>query len=277
MIKKLEEVEEENDRLIAQQEYYDSLDDAKSSLAEASARSGVEYREEEADIMGEINDLQDDWQQQLDDWELEDQISALERARDNKIKALEELIEIIENASDLVIDVDLSSIDAESLLAQYDEAFNIPVQTLNEETMILMGEQLAEALTSSLDTVYQVYDEELLTPVFEELNTIFIDDMSIMAIDSAEIFLTAWKEGFINPVREDLNNILSDFSNQASLAIETLAVAQATAMDYVAQATATAVTTTNSYNTTTSNSVVNLAPSSYSNYSSLISSISTLP
>ncbi len=279
LVESLEEVEAENDRLIAQQEYYDSLDDAKSSLAEASARSGVEYREEEANIMEEINDLQADWQQQLDEWELEDQIAALERARDNEIKALEALIEIIENASDLVVDVDVSSsASAEDVLQELEEKYGVPLGQYSETLANEIESLQIKALENVATEAPEIYNENMLVPLSQDLGKLFGEDMNVLAIDSASIFLTAWQEGFINPVKNDLDGILSDFSLQAIKAITTLTVAQASAMAQVAQATASAVNTTNNYNNqNTSNSVVNLTQTSSANATSLLNSITTLP
>lgn len=111
-IQALKDVQEEEDRLEKQREYYRNRQEALNDIEKASTRSGVEYREQEEEARQKLQELDEDWQEQLKDWDTEDKIAELERLRDAEVDAIEKQIDSIEKMYDAQIDSIEKQIDA---------------------------------------------------------------------------------------------------------------------------------------------------------------------
>lgn len=95
-IEALRSVEAENDRIRKKEEYYRKRQEILDDIERAATRSGIEYREQEADARKRLEDLDREWLQTLQDWNIEDKIAELEAMRDAEIAALDEQIKLIE-------------------------------------------------------------------------------------------------------------------------------------------------------------------------------------
>lgn len=103
-IQALKDVQEEEDRLEKQREYYRNREEALQDIEKAATRSGVEYREKEEEARKKLQELDEDWADQLKDWDIEDQISKLEELRDAEVDAIEAQIDAIEKQIEKLAD-----------------------------------------------------------------------------------------------------------------------------------------------------------------------------
>lgn len=101
-IEALKEVEEENDRIRKEEEYYRNRQEALQDIEKAATRSGVEYREQEAEARQKLEELDREWQETVKDWSIEDQIETLEKLRDAEIAAIDTQIDSIKSGAGAV-------------------------------------------------------------------------------------------------------------------------------------------------------------------------------
>lgn len=85
----LKKVDKENDRIRKKEEYYRNRQEILNDIERASTRSGIEYREQESEARQKLEDLDRKWQEQLEDWSIEDKIAELEALRDAEIAAID--------------------------------------------------------------------------------------------------------------------------------------------------------------------------------------------
>lgn len=105
LIDNLKRVQEENDRINAQLDYYADRQKILRNIEQAQARSGIEWREKEAQYQQELIDLDEDWRRKQEDWALEDQISELERMKELAQEILEAQIKEMEDLKDAARDL----------------------------------------------------------------------------------------------------------------------------------------------------------------------------
>lgn len=111
LIDNLHDVEESNERINAQLDYYAERQKILRNIEQAQARSGVEWREKEIQYQEELADLDENWRRQQEDWSISDQIEILEKLKEDaanafeeSIKRLEEYIENAEKESEVAIE-----------------------------------------------------------------------------------------------------------------------------------------------------------------------------
>ncbi len=262
----LRDVEQENDRIRAKEEYYERLDEASKSLAEASARSGVEYREQEADIMEEISDINKDWNEQLEDWRIDDQIEQLESLRDAELEVIDRLIDALSALVDEVneLDADNLSYDNQALLESYKTDYMIPATDLAEKMWADVLEQMEKDNKLAAVDLSKVFGEEWADPARLEIDDIFIHGMVSVGESSAQILYEAWRDGWIQPISEDFAAVLRQFQEEQKKMTPSMPTSPGGSSGYTGSQ--------NNYNNTrtTNNTVVNLTPTKrQSGYSSL--------
>jgi TP901 family phage tail tape measure protein len=99
-IQAIKDTQSADERYEKYQEYLKNKRDAEKSLAKAASRSGVEYREQEAEARENLEEIDEDWNKQVSDWAQEDMISYLESLRDAEVEAIEAQITAIEERRD---------------------------------------------------------------------------------------------------------------------------------------------------------------------------------
>lgn len=97
-INALKEVQEAEDRKRRRDEYLADKSEALADVRRAQSRSGIEAREDEADAEKKLADVNKDWQEQLQDWNLDDQIKAIEEWKDAMVDAIDAQIEALRSA-----------------------------------------------------------------------------------------------------------------------------------------------------------------------------------
>lgn len=86
----LRKVEDENDRIRAKEEYLKKRQEHLDDISYWEQRTGREAQEALKEAKANLKELDEEWQQQLKDWSIEDQIAAIEAERDAQIAAIEE-------------------------------------------------------------------------------------------------------------------------------------------------------------------------------------------
>lgn len=94
----LKEVQEAEDRKRRRDEYLADKSEALADVRRAQSRSGIEAREDEADAEKKLAETNKDWQEQLQDWNLDDQIASIEEWKDAMVDAIDAQIEALQNA-----------------------------------------------------------------------------------------------------------------------------------------------------------------------------------
>lgn len=89
-INALKKVESENDRIRSKEDYEKKKGDIQEQIDYWSQRTGREAQENLLEAKKQMQELDEDWKQTLEDWSLDDQIQAIEDARDKEIEALED-------------------------------------------------------------------------------------------------------------------------------------------------------------------------------------------
>lgn len=156
-IQALKDVEEENDRIRKEEEYYRNRQEALADIEKAATRSGVEYREQEEDARKKLEELDREWQETLEDWSIEDKIAELEALRDAEVAALDAQIDALEKASSSVGGgmVSGASNASKTMLENYKDEFLDPA--------IEKTKRRYDEIGVYLPTILSQHDDEVLS------------------------------------------------------------------------------------------------------------------
>lgn len=147
-IEALKKVEQENERIRKEEEYYRNRQESIADIEKASTRSGVEYREQEAEARQKLEDLDREWQEQLEDWSIDDRISELEALRDAEIAAIDAQIDAIQSKSSSAAGgaIKTASNANTTMLDNYKNQFVTPVFDQTKLAFLDIEEQWKEML-----------------------------------------------------------------------------------------------------------------------------------
>lgn len=98
LIDSLNEVQEDNERINRQLDYYNDRQKVITNLEQAQARSGVEWRQKEMEYQQELIDLDKDWNRTQQDWDIEEQISRLEELKLQATSDIQSTVDSIKSA-----------------------------------------------------------------------------------------------------------------------------------------------------------------------------------
>lgn len=148
LIDNLKRVQEENDRINAQLDYYADRQKILRNIEQARSRSGVEWREKEADYLQQLADLDESWRRKQEDWNIKDQISEYERLKQLSQEILEAQIKEMQELKKAAQDV----IDAQ--IEGYKESRDKAIKEI-EDTISALQEQiqaLSKAMSKSMSS-----------------------------------------------------------------------------------------------------------------------------
>ena len=181
-IQALRDVQEENDRLQKQEEYYRNRREALNDIEQASTRSGVEYREQESEARQRLEELDREWEQTVADWSIEDKIAELEALRDAEIAAIDAQIDALEGtvSSMSTSMVNSYSIANKTMLSNYETDYLAPLQEETalayEETFENIPNVFSENLNELLDLtkanaieMYNIYNENFFSKMKQSI------------------------------------------------------------------------------------------------------------
>lgn len=209
----LKEIQEANDRINDQLDYYASRQEIITNLEQAGARSGIEYRQKEMEYQQELIDLEAEWQDKLADWDIEDQISQLEALKEQSVEQISAIIEELQDkvsnlssstASGIASGVSSGLSYASSAVDSYGESLNEMVQ----EEAELMEEQAVETSTNLLDA----YQQNFTTPLYTLMLQTFVEINNILAKaaeTNAKTMYSAYDKNFVTPLKQSVAQIMS--------------------------------------------------------------------
>ena len=184
-IQALKDVQEENDRLQKQEEYYRNRQEALNDIEKAATRSGVEYREQESEARQKLEELDREWQETVADWSIEDKIAELEALRDAEVAAIDAQIDALEGS---VSSIGTSMVNTYSnanktMLSNYETEYLEPIEqetveaysTVFDEMPSMFGEALSSMLEQAKLNSMQlnnIYSVNFVSPLSESLQKI---------------------------------------------------------------------------------------------------------
>lgn len=211
-IEALQEVQDSNDRINEQLDYYNDRQEVITNLEQAQARSGVEYRQKEMEYQQELIDLEKEWQDQLEDWDIEDQIDHLEMLKE---KSVEEISAVIESLQEKVSE--LSKSTATSVASGVSSGLSYAssaVGSFSENVSDLanqQAEQAKEKATETAENTLETYKTMLLDPLEAEFVSLLssVQQQSIeQAAETAKSMLEQYKNNLISPLQKEMQNAM---------------------------------------------------------------------
>lgn len=157
LIDSLNEVQEANDRINAQIDYYNARQKILTNLEQAQARSGVAWREKEMEYQQQLIDLDEDWNRTQEGWKIEDQIDQLQKLKeqatadiDATIEKAQQSIEAAEEASKAAVDaIDHEIAGIQDTITAVEEQAELEIQAL-EDQITNLSQQFAEAIKAGM-------------------------------------------------------------------------------------------------------------------------------
>lgn len=197
----LRKVEKENDRIREKEEYLRNREEILSDLASAQARSGIDARKAEQQAKKDLEDLDRDWKEKLEDWDLEDRIEEIEAYRDAQLEAIDEQIAAVNE-------------EKEARLAAIDEQIAAVNEKFNETNMNMIAYSAVFG-----DEMYNQYVGEFVEPFANGIVDGFYQAGSLMeesAYQNASNLNNIYSNQFINPLKNELSSTISSFESQLS-------------------------------------------------------------
>ena len=160
-IDSLKKVEDENDRIRQKEEYERKRQEliyGHQGIEYWQQRTGREAQIALAKAQQELEDLDRDWEEKKQDWNLDDQIEQIEKARDAQIKAIEDAQEI--------------------QIAGWKAAYEAQVQLYAQTGQIIYDDSIINATY-----LYNAYMDNFVAPFHEQLRSVInsINQASVAA------------------------------------------------------------------------------------------------
>lgn len=184
-IQALKDVQEENDRLQKQEEYYRNRQEALRDIEKASTRSGVEYREQEDEARKKLAELDREWQETVADWSIEDKIAELEALRDAEVAAIDAQIDALEGS--------VSSLGT-SMVNTYSNANKTMLSNYQTEYLQPIEEETTKAYATVFDNMPELFGNALEVMLEQaKLNSMQLNNV--------------YSVNFVNPLSSSLQKI----------------------------------------------------------------------
>lgn len=156
LIDALNEVQEDNDRINRQIDYYNSRQKIITNLEQAQARSGVEWREKEMEYQQQLIELDEEWNRTRQEWSIADQIEELNKLRDAaladidaSIEKINENIEVVEQQSTNAINnIEGEIASIEDVIDDLEKQSEAAIDRI-EERIKELSKQIADAFSSA--------------------------------------------------------------------------------------------------------------------------------
>lgn len=226
LIDNLNEVQEANDRINAQIDYYNSRQKIITNLEQAQARSGVAWREKEMEYQQQLIDLDEDWNRTQQEWSIEDQIDQLEKLKeqatadiDATIEKIQQSIEDAEVASKAAVDaIDAEIAGIQDTITAVEEQAELEIQAL-EDQITSLSQQFAEAIKAGMSDGLIDSREEFDKAVEDGRDFLLstLDDSSAVMEQNAEETATGvmdvYKTSFITPFSIAIDGIAAEMKD----------------------------------------------------------------
>ena len=184
-IQALKDVQEENDRLQKQEEYYRNRQEALRDIEKAATRSGVEYREQEDEAREKLAELDREWQETVADWSIEDKIAELEALRDAEVAAIDAQIEALQDS--------VSSVGT-SMVNTYSNANKTMLSNYQTEYLQPIEEETTNAYATVFDNMPELFGDAL---------EVMLEQAKLNSMQLNNIYSV----NFVNPLSSSLQKI----------------------------------------------------------------------
>lgn len=237
LLKNLNEVEEANERINAQMDYYNERQKIMTNLEQAQSRSGLEWREKEMEYQQQLNKLDENWRKQQQDWQIEDQTAALEEMRektiaeiDLSIDKIKEAIEAAKQAKDAALDgIEAQISGIEELISVTEEQAQAEIDAIEDQIKDLsriIAESIKNGVTDGfVDTQAEV--DTAVTNTTEKLLVASADtnqQISNSANETSNSVFGFYEKNFISPLNREIEKIAnymeSEIPTSASIAAQ---------------------------------------------------------
>lgn len=179
----LKKVEDENDRIRAKEEYLKKRQEHLDDISYWEQRTGREAQEALLEAKKNLKELDEEWQQQLEDWNIEDQIKAIEEERDAQIAAIEEA--------------------QEAELKAMQELYDAKVKLFGETGQIIYNNSVIQS-----QELYQAYKTNFVDPLTNDLANL---NTTVAAPSSTTTESTQQYETYTIKSGDTLSRIASKF------------------------------------------------------------------
>lgn len=207
----LKKVEKENDRIREKEEYERNRASILEDIASYESRSGIEARRAEREARQNLEDLDREYKEKLEDYEIQDKIEEIEAYRDAQIESIRDQIESLQEYKDeqiQAIDEQIEAINKrkEEELKSIDEQIAYVNEKFNESNINMMA--YAQVFG---DEIYNQYVGEFIEPMangmvdgFQQANAIMIEEAKSNAASIRDIYLSE----FISPVQSSISSLV---------------------------------------------------------------------
>ena len=169
-IEALQAVEKENDRIRAKEEYERNRKAHLDDISYWEQRTGREAQEALMEARKRLEELDRDWEQQLEDWEIEDKIAKIEEERDAKIEAIEAEEERTIESIETTRDAEIAAIEAaqEREIEALQKVYDAKVKMYSETSQIIYDASVIES-----QALYNAYKTNFIDPISSELSKMY--------------------------------------------------------------------------------------------------------
>lgn len=169
-IEALKAVEKENDRIRAKEEYERNRQAHLDDISYWEQRTGREAQEALMEARKRLEELDRDWEQQLEDWEIEDKIAKIEEERDAKIEAIEAEEERTIESIETTRDAEIAAIEAaqEREIEALQKVYDAKVKMYSETSQIIYDASVIES-----QALYNAYKTNFIDPISSELQKMY--------------------------------------------------------------------------------------------------------
>lgn len=143
----LKKVEDSTSRARDEEDYQKQRQEILDEIAYWEQRTGREATEALKESKEKLVELDDEWQRQLEDWSIEDQIAAIEAERDAQIQAIE----------------DSQEAEIKAMQEAYDEKVKLYAET---------GNIIYEQSKIQSNNLYNAYKDNFVNPIMNDLQNI---------------------------------------------------------------------------------------------------------
>ena len=146
-IEALKKVEDENDRIRTKEEYLRKRQEHLDDISYWEQRTGREAQEALLEARKKLEELDREWEEQLEDWNIEDQIAAIEAERDAQIAAIEAA--------------------QEAEIASMQKIYDEKVKLFSETGQIIYDNSVLQS-----QALYEAYKTNFIDPIINDLNNL---------------------------------------------------------------------------------------------------------
>lgn len=229
LIDNLNEVQEANERINAQVDYYNERQKIVTNLEQAQARSGVEWREKEMEYQQSLIDLDEDWRRQQEDWDIEDQIEAINKLKEAALADIDLSIQKIRDTIEAAEQAKAAAIEGiETEIAGIEEAITATEQKAEEEIALIdeqfkaLSQTIAEAIKAGTADGVVNSQAEIDQALVDGTNAMlgFIDSTSQTftqtSQETANTVYGIYDTSFVQPMYNEIDSIASHMQTSIS-------------------------------------------------------------